>query len=106
MTPRTRANWDEEEGQFDQAWYDADENAATADAGGPDAAKFLGDAAKFAAKAAEYAKRLAQQQVKKISALQQARQEAANRWEEQQLVPFPFLFLLVGEIAGCFSNKN
>ena len=70
--------------------YDADEGAATADdLDAPAGSKFLGDDAKFAAKAAEYARRMqqqAQQQVKRISAQQQARQEASNRWEEQQLM--------------------
>ncbi len=78
--------------------YDADENSATADDASDKSAKFLGDAAKFAAKAAEFAKRMSrdnEQQVKRISAQQQARQEAANRWEEQQLMNSGLVFFVV-----------
>jgi hypothetical protein len=97
MTPRTKANWDDQSEVAEEAWYDdstVDESGVSAvdDTADPNArfgAAGAADARKFAAREAELLRKAAanqQQHQQRITARQQARNEAANRWEEEQLM--------------------
>jgi pre-mRNA-splicing factor ATP-dependent RNA helicase DHX38/PRP16 len=74
----TKQERDMEERDADREWYSMDDGTAMDSSTGP----FLGDQKKFARMEQEMAKR----QVRKMSARAMARNEDANRWEDNRLL--------------------